>query len=161
MLFRLNYFINLVLSSLYILIGIFGFIGEDKLDEDSTIALLFIFITFPVFIVLSIICIRVNKQNRDRIVISSKLKITGIIISVIAGLLSVLAIFYCVEAYVNLSSGSLFTRSDKWAFIQLVLLITMFLGISSIVNIIFFGRSLRKNKMLFIEEINTIGTDVS
>lgn len=156
MLHRICIILNSILYLLFIFLALFALIVERDFSSLSLTIVSAIFLSSGISLWFNFICSRVNKINKERTAISGHFKNTGKMVFIL-NILNLLAIFFLlIAAIVDLYSTSGIQRITLFAI--LVLLTILIVGLSALVNLIFYTKALRKNKTLVNESINEIGT---
>jgi|GEM_PF-6147975 len=157
MFYRLSQIINIALSCLFLLLGLYALATANSIPYPMVLVLCFIFIAYSICLCFDFICFQIYKHNRQQIPVAKKLKTFGRIIFGF-NLLAALGIFLCTAAAI--SSFSDFTSKSmqrQLPFYIIFLLVFLLSGITAVINLFFFGKSLKKNKTIVNTFINDIG----
>jgi len=158
MFYRVCLIINSVLSVLFIVLAFYVILIEGDTSTESLTIAASIVIPSIILICFNMVCFRVDKINKEQAPLSGRLKLTGKVFFVLILLIEV-AIILATVSTVN-SFLSLDDSGNKGQTISLLIPIFLYLVLcfTSIVSLVFFSKSLRKNKSLVSELINKIGT---
>ncbi len=159
MFYRVSQILNITLSCLFILLGFYVMVTANDFPAPAIFALCFIFTAYPVFIWLAFICSKIYRCNTLHVLISKKLKTIGRSVSVFTLLFSLLIIFFTIVTVAEFSSFFKPSAKSQWPFLFAFLLLFFISGLTAIINIIFFSKLLKKNKVVLSEFINTIGAE--
>lgn len=149
----------MVLCSIYLVFGVYGLLQEQNFNQEAVLTLIYIFVTFPLFILLDIFCIRINRLNRFQLIANRSVKIMGKLLSVISILLSLLTLYFCFKAYDDLGRIGFRKHSSQWNSLIFFIGVTVLIVLSTLINVLFFAVSLKKNKSMYLQTIDTIGED--
>jgi hypothetical protein len=158
MLYRISIILNSVLYFLFIFLALFALIVERDFSNLSLTIVSAIFLSAGISLWFNFSCSKVNKMNKERAPVSDSLRITGRVLFTL-NILNVLAIlFLIIAAIVDLYSKPVFDGERISPFMIFVLLVIFVVALSAVVNLIFYTKAFRKNKVLVYESINEIGT---
>ena len=152
--------INVVLSLLFIMVSIYAlFTLDDFSVEGITVSLLLLFFN-GIFLCFDFISHKIFLNNNQQKILSKNLILIGKIFFVI-NLLCALGVFLCATAAIS----SFFDTSSKEMQRQklfYIFFLSLFLlsGITAVVNLIFFRKAIKLNKLIVNEVINHIGQEV-
>jgi hypothetical protein len=157
MFYRVSQVLNITLSCLFILLGFYAVVTANDFPVPAIFALCFIFTAYPTFVWFTFICSKTHRCNTHHSLISKKLKTAGVILTVFTLLFSLLIIIFSIAAVAEFSAFFRPSVKSQWPFLFAFLLLFFMSGLTAIINIIFFSKSLKKNKTIVSEFINTIG----
>jgi phosphoglycerol transferase MdoB-like AlkP superfamily enzyme len=109
-----------------------------------------------VFLWFNFICYRINKFNNEHLSISKRLKIIGTTIFAF-NILNVLGILFILVAAIHDYSITISNTDGRIAPLLIPLFALLLVCLSAIINLVFYIRTLRKNKALVNDLINEIG----
>ena len=157
MFYRVCLILNSVLSILLIVLAFYIVLIQNDTSNESLSIATSIVISAIFLICFNIICVRADKLNKEQVQIPGRLKLTGKVFFIFALLIAV-AIILVIGATID-SFQPLDESRNKMRVISLIITIFLFLVLcfTTIANLIFFSRSLRKNKLRINELINNIG----
>jgi len=157
MLYRVCLIVNSVLSVLLRVLAAYVILIEGDTSTESLFIASTIVTPSIILMCFNMICFRVDKINKEQAPLSRRLKLTGKVFFILTLLIAV-AIILVAVATVNSSQPSN-ESENKVRTISLIITILLFLVLcfTAIANLVFFSRSLRKNKSLVNEFINKIG----
>ena len=156
MFYKLTQGINISLSCLFLVIGIGASITVNRFSAEVFIGISFI-IVYTIVLLFSFNCYKINKCNKEKILIPKQLRNTGKVLFVFI-LLSSLYIFFCsIAAFAAFKNFASLSNLRQWPFYLAFLLLLTLSAVTGIFSLILFSRSLRNNKSLVNEFINNIG----
>jgi hypothetical protein len=158
MFYRACRIINMALSLLFILVSIYTlFTLDDASVEGIMVSLLLLFFNCA-FLLFDFICGKILFNNNEQKLISKNLILSGKILFVI-NLVCALGVFLCIAAAISsFSDTASKTMQRQKPFYIFFLLLFLFTAITAIFNLIFFSKSLKKNKVVLNELISNIGS---
>lgn len=160
---KLNYIINIILSSLYIILGLIGMSQQRDFTQTTILAIVYILVSFPLFIALSVYCLKLTKNNHLQIPVSSTFKTLGTLAAIFSAILVLVTLAFCYQtyqAYHQLANSGYIPNGRTWTYISVVLWLTLIIGATTFVNVILFAILVKKNKTIALESIDTIGQDI-
>ena len=157
MFYRICLILNSVLSILLIVLVFYVVLIEGDTSTGSLKIATSILVPAIFLICFDLICFKVDKMNRESVQVSAGLKITGKVFFVFTVLVAI-AIILVTGSTINSYKPFPDSRNNM-RIISLVITIVLFnvLCFTSIVNLVFFSKSIRKNKTLVNEVIHKIG----
>ncbi len=157
MFYRICIILNSAFSFLFMFLVFFILLNKgDNPNPPSDIGVSFIF-SCAFLIWFNFICFRIDKMNKEQISISKRLKLSGEILFVLIAII-VLIIFSAASiAIIQALTLDSTQKSPSMLSMIIVASLLLLLGITTISNLVFFSRSLKRNKILVNDLINDIG----
>ena len=156
MFYKLTQGINISLSCLFLVIGIGASITLNRFSAEVFIGISFI-IVYTIFLLFSFNCYKINKYNKEKILIPKQLRNTGKVLFVFILLSSLYIFFWSIAAFAAFKNFVSLSNLRQWPFYLVFLLLLTLSAVTGIFSLILFSRSLRNNKSLVNEFINNIG----
>lgn len=153
---------NVIISLLFLLLGLVALFTAPSVTPESILALFFIFGSFGLLLLFDFICYRLLKANKEKQQAPDWLRKYGRPLFVICCILVVAIIFFTFTALISSLQYSRRTQIQAVTFFM-ILYFALFLlsAITFIFNGIIFYRALRQNKTVVNTVIEAIGESIS
>ena len=156
MFFRLSFVVGTILSLLFVLFCLY-YLFSDESGNSAGLFVSVLFMTANSFFLLSnFLCIKINKCNKEQVLISRNLKNTGKVLVVLT-IISIVIVLLCGIAALlsRLYSDKIIPEKHALYFFLLISLLLLS-GILAIINLIYFRKVSRRNKIVINKLIDDI-----
>jgi hypothetical protein len=158
MLYRISIIINTCISVLFVIVFISSIAFNKKINAEAITGVTFCTLLFLVLLWFNNICFKVNRSNKDNILISPALKRRGDVLFVF-NLIAAIFILICILAalFALLTTGNLESGRIMWPLYIGFIFLFFLTGATAIINGIFFKKAIKINTLLVNDFINDIG----
>jgi hypothetical protein len=158
MFYRISLIINSFISALFTILVIISAITNKKIKTEEILGFVFFILIFLVFLWFNSVCFKVNRFNKDNILVSPALKRTGNVLFVF-NLIAAVIIIICIVAMVAaaLTVGNSDFRKSMLPIYVSFIMVFILSGATGIINGVFFKKSIKINNLLVNDFINDIG----
>jgi hypothetical protein len=157
MFYRICLILNSALSFLFMFLTLFILLDKgDSPNPPFDIGIAFIF-SCAFLIWFNFICFRIDKMNKEQISISKRLKLSGEILFVLIALFALIIFSAALIAIIQVHTLDHTQKSPSMLSMIIVASLLILVGITTISNLVFFVKSLKRNKILVTDFINDIG----
>jgi membrane protease YdiL (CAAX protease family) len=158
MIYRICRVINITICFLFIILALYSVVVLNDFSANSLTMAGIVFITYALLLWFNFICNKLDKYNKERIILSRPIKNTGKVFFILVLFIAIGIFVSAVAAWFSFSEN--YSQANKWQRTSFAIFIVFFIltAITAISNLIFFTKSIKKNKLVVNEFINDIGT---
>lgn len=155
--YKVNLILNAAFSLFFLFCGILALLNLNGNPIEGIVvsnALIFISLIFLLF---SFVCNKIYNCNLQQKIINKKLIIGGRFLFVF-NIICAIAIFLCAfAAFISFSEFTTKSMQRQLPFFTVFIILMLLCGLTALVNLFFYINSVKKNKLVISEIINTIG----
>ncbi len=156
---KINSLVNILVSGIVIMLILWGLAFNMRPGKELLLILIGFIGGFGIFIFFDTWCLRLYAMNKLERVAGSGFKTAGIVLLILSFIISLVMLFAVISALMDLPKRDDVLR-DRRIILSLITIGIMVLGqLSTILNVIFFIKALKKNNSLYSGMINAIGEE--
>ena len=156
MFFRSSIILGTILSLLFVLFcSYILFIDQGIASEGKSISVLFMSANL-FFLLINILCIRINKSNSEHVLISRKLKNAGKVFFVLSIVSIVVVLFSGLAALLSRLYSDIIIQEKHLLYFFMLIVLLLLSGIFAINNLIYFRKISKKNNKIMNDLIDDI-----
>jgi hypothetical protein len=157
--YKISLIINITLSVLFTGISAYGFITDRGFSDQSFFIFTYLFIVYPSFIWFSLVCLRNERFNRDKVQLAPQQIKGGRIFAILVIIAAASVIFFSLLALAAFPFSSF--RGSRWQAIILLFVMFLFIvsGVTAIINGAYYFKAVKTNSVIVNSLINNIGDE--
>lgn len=157
MLYRTSLILNSALSFLFIILVFITLLTKGNNSNPPSEFWAFFILGCTLLLCFNLICFRMDRMNKDQTAVSKRLKLLGKVLFILVVLFTSIMLLGIFAVIIQPDKSVNTENSPSELSMGIVITLFALFNITAIANLIFFSKSLRRNKIIVSEFINNIG----